>query len=69
MCLPPFLAFSYPALSSLSAAANIHMTDHSPNKLLRSFPALQADQIKRTTLAIIKMIPDDVYGEIVAHAR
>ncbi|KAL2014951.1 hypothetical protein VTK56DRAFT_6732 [Thermocarpiscus australiensis] len=45
------------------------MDSPSPNKLLRSFPALQADQIKRTTLAIIKMIPDDVYAEIVAHAR
>ena len=41
----------------------------SPNKLLRSFPALQADQIKGMTLTIIKMIPDDVYTEIVAHAR
>ncbi|KAK0747908.1 rab-GTPase-TBC domain-containing protein [Apiosordaria backusii] len=45
------------------------MESPSPNKLLRSFPALQADQIKRTTLAIIKMIPDDVYSDIVAHAR
>ncbi|KAK3986689.1 mitotic check point protein BUB2 [Cladorrhinum sp. PSN332] len=45
------------------------MESPSPNKLLRSFPALQADQIKRTTLAIIKMIPDDVYAEIVVHAR
>ncbi|KAK4136775.1 TBC-domain-containing protein [Trichocladium antarcticum] len=45
------------------------MDSPSPNKLLRSFPALQADQIKRTTLAIIKMIPDDVYAEIVVHAR
>ncbi|KAJ2896624.1 hypothetical protein MKZ38_005382 [Zalerion maritima] len=40
-----------------------------PNKVLRSFPSLHADQIKRTTLAIIKMIPDDVYAEIVAHAK
>ncbi|KAK3309564.1 rab-GTPase-TBC domain-containing protein [Chaetomium strumarium] len=45
------------------------MESPSPNKLLRSFPALQADQIKRTTLAIIKMIPNDVYAEIVSHAR
>ncbi|CAP59972.1 uncharacterized protein PODANS_1_2950 [Podospora anserina S mat+] len=45
------------------------MESPSPNKLLRSFPALQADQIKRTTLAIIKMIPDDVYSDIIAHAR
>ncbi|KAL2264392.1 hypothetical protein VTK26DRAFT_4860 [Humicola hyalothermophila] len=45
------------------------MDSPSPIKLLRSFPSLQADQIKRTTLAIIKMIPDDVYDEIVVHAR
>ncbi|KAK5663669.1 hypothetical protein OQA88_4100 [Cercophora sp. LCS_1] len=45
------------------------MESPSPNKLLRSFPALQADQIKAATLTIIKMIPDDVYAEIVAHAR
>ncbi len=47
------------------------LTSHndSPNKLLRSFPALQADQIKAMTLTIIKRIPDDVYAEIVAHAK
>lgn len=41
---------------------------YSPNKLLRSFPTLQADQIKAHALAIIKMIPHDVYDEIVNHA-
>ncbi len=40
----------------------------SPNKLLRSFPTLHADQIKAHALAIIKMIPNDVYEEIVNHA-
>lgn len=40
----------------------------SPNKLLRSFPTLHADQIKAHALAIIKMIPDDVYEEIIRHA-
>jgi len=45
------------------------MESPSPNKLLRSFPALQAEEIKRTTLAIIRMIPDDVYAEIVTHAK
>ncbi|RKU42723.1 hypothetical protein DL546_003913 [Coniochaeta pulveracea] len=45
------------------------MNSPNPNELLRKFPALQADQIKRTTLAIIKMIPDDVYSEIVTHAQ
>ncbi|KXJ95440.1 rab-GTPase-TBC domain-domain-containing protein [Microdochium bolleyi] len=39
-----------------------------PNKLLRSFPPLQAEPIKRTALAIIKMMPDDVYAEITTHA-
>ncbi|KAL0474441.1 rab-GTPase-TBC domain-containing protein [Neurospora intermedia] len=45
------------------------MESPSPNKLLRSFPALQADLIKRTTLTVIRMIPDDVYAEIVVHAK
>ncbi|KAK0618440.1 rab-GTPase-TBC domain-containing protein [Bombardia bombarda] len=45
------------------------MDSPSPNKLLRSFPALQADQIKAATLAIINRIPDDVYADIVAHAK
>jgi hypothetical protein len=49
--------------------ANAKYPRFSPNKLLRSFPALNAEQIKRTTLAIISMIPDDIYEEIVIHAR
>ena len=40
----------------------------SPNKLLRSFPALQADSIKRVTLTIIRKLPSEVYAEIVNHA-
>ncbi|QUC18324.1 uncharacterized protein UV8b_02565 [Ustilaginoidea virens] len=40
----------------------------SPNKVLRSFPPLNADLIKSVTIGIIKKIPDDVYAEIVAHA-
>lgn len=40
----------------------------SPNKLLRSFPALQADAIKRISLTIIRKLPSDVYAEIVNHA-
>lgn len=53
----------------LSSLQTPQTNKFSPNKLLRSFPALQADQIKAATLTIIKMIPDDVYAEIVAHAR
>lgn len=42
---------------------------HSPTKILRSFPTLQADMVKEVTLTLIKKIPDDVYAEIVMHAR
>ncbi|KAG5664241.1 hypothetical protein KAF25_006826 [Fusarium avenaceum] len=40
----------------------------SPNKVLRSFPQLNADLVKTVTIGIIKKIPDDVYAEIVSHA-
>ncbi|KAH6660037.1 TBC domain-containing protein [Truncatella angustata] len=40
----------------------------SPNKLLRSFPALNAEAIKKTALALVNRLPDDVYDEIVRHA-
>ncbi|KAG6040486.1 hypothetical protein E4U41_000429 [Claviceps citrina] len=40
----------------------------SPNKVLRSFPPLNADLIKSVTIGIIKKIPNDVYADIVTHA-
>lgn len=40
----------------------------SPNKVLRSFPSLNAELVKNVTIGIIKKIPDDVYSEIVSHA-
>ncbi|KAI2602011.1 TBC-domain-containing protein [Hypoxylon sp. NC1633] len=82
-CTPPLpevlkhwdFLFAYgPHLNILCIVAQLIMmrnellTSLNPNKLLRSFPALRAEQIKRTALAIINMIPDDVYGEIVKHA-
>ncbi|KAH8675703.1 putative mitotic check point protein [Xylariales sp. PMI_506] len=82
-CTPPLpellrlwdFLFAYgPHLNILCIVAQLIMMRNdllnspSPNKLLRSFPSLQADQIKRTALAIVKMIPDDVYAEIVKHA-
>ncbi|KAI1083301.1 rab-GTPase-TBC domain-containing protein [Whalleya microplaca] len=82
-CTPPLpevlrlwdFLFAYgPHLNILCIVAQLIMMRNellsslSPNKLLRSFPPLQADQIKRTALAIVKMIPDDVYAEIVKHA-
>lgn len=46
-----------------------YTTDNaSPNKVLRSFPQLNADLVKSVTIGIIKKIPDDVYAEIVTHA-
>ncbi|ORY65866.1 putative mitotic check point protein [Pseudomassariella vexata] len=55
-------------VAQLIIMRNDLLSSDSPNKLLRSFPALQAEQIKKSALAIIKMIPDDVYAEIVTHA-
>jgi cell cycle arrest protein BUB2 len=40
----------------------------SPNKLLRSFPQINADLVKSITISIIKKIPDDLYEEIATHA-
>lgn len=82
-CTPPLpevlrlwdFLFAYgPHLNILCIVAQLIMmrsellSSSSPNKLLRSFPTLHADQIKAHALAIIKMIPDDVYEEIVRHA-
>ncbi|XXG93964.1 CDC16 protein [Hypoxylon texense] len=82
-CTPPLpevlrhwdFLFAYgPHLNILCIVAQLVMmrsellTSINPNKLLRSFPALRAEQVKRTALAIIKMIPDDVYADIVKHA-
>ncbi|TRX96774.1 hypothetical protein FHL15_002440 [Xylaria flabelliformis] len=82
-CTPPLpevlrlwdFLFAYgPHLNILCIVAQLIMMRNellgslSPNKLLRSFPTLHADQIKAHALAIIKMIPNDVYEEIVNHA-
>ncbi|KAI1828489.1 rab-GTPase-TBC domain-containing protein [Xylaria intraflava] len=82
-CTPPLpevlrlwdFLFAYgPHLNILCIVAQLIMmrnellSSSSPNKLLRSFPTLQADKIKAHALAIIKMIPDEVYEEIVKHA-
>ncbi|KAI1142709.1 TBC-domain-containing protein [Hypoxylon sp. FL0543] len=81
-CTPPLpevlkhwdFLFAYgPHLNILCIVAQLIMMRNellsiNPNKLLRSFPALRAEMVKRTALAILKMIPDDVYGDIVKHA-
>ncbi|KXH60023.1 TBC domain-containing protein [Colletotrichum salicis] len=45
------------------------MSSPSPNKLLRSFPSLQADKVIERTLWIVERIPDDTYVAIIAHAH
>lgn len=42
---------------------------YSPTKILRSFPPLVAETVIEVTLSIVKKIPDDVFAEIVAHAK
>jgi cell cycle arrest protein BUB2 len=42
---------------------------HSPNKLLRSFPALNAKEIIALTVLIVRRIPEDLYGQLVVHAK
>lgn len=41
----------------------------SPGKLLRSFPNLKAEEVIRTTLVIVRDLPEDVYAEVVRHGR
>jgi cell cycle arrest protein BUB2 len=41
----------------------------SPMKVLRSFPPLNAEQIKIMTVSLVRKIPDSLYNEIVVHAR
>ncbi|OWO98329.1 hypothetical protein B2J93_2291 [Marssonina coronariae] len=45
------------------------LSSPSPTKILRSFPPLKAETIKEVTLTLIKKIPDDVYAEILSHAK
>jgi cell cycle arrest protein BUB2 len=66
---PPILAPS-PFISIFAADERPFADKHrSPTKILRSFPPLQADMVKEVTLTLIKKIPDDVYAEIVDHAK
>jgi cell cycle arrest protein BUB2 len=67
--------FAYgPHLNILCIVAQVLMmkdallASPSPSKLLRSFPALDAQQIIKVTLGIVGKIPEGVYAELVAHA-
>lgn len=41
----------------------------SPGKLLRNFPNLKAEEVIRTTLVIVRDLPEDIYAEVVRHGR
>ncbi|KAK5150988.1 hypothetical protein LTR04_006689 [Oleoguttula sp. CCFEE 6159] len=41
----------------------------SPNQILRSFPPLQAAKIKAIAISFVRKIPEDLYEQIVVHAK
>ncbi|KAK5944316.1 CDC16 protein [Knufia obscura] len=41
----------------------------SPGKLLRNFPNLKAEEVIRTTLVIVRDLPEELYAEVVRHGR
>jgi cell cycle arrest protein BUB2 len=45
------------------------LEEPSPAKMLRSFPNLNADEVIKMTVLIVRELPDDVYRDIVTHAR
>jgi hypothetical protein len=47
-----------------------HLTHHSsPNKILRSFPPLDAKEIIALTVLIVRKIPEPLYAELIDHAK
>ncbi|KAI5451676.1 CDC16 protein [Naganishia albida] len=43
------------------------MVSSSPMKILRIFPPLQASNVISITVALVKDVPEDLYGELVKH--
>ncbi|KAJ5855475.1 uncharacterized protein N7529_009419 [Penicillium soppii] len=83
-CTPPLpevlhlwdFLFAYgPHLNILCIVAQlIRMRDMifespSPNKILRSFPPLDAKEIIALTVLLVRKIPEDLYAEMIAHAK
>ncbi|CAG8957650.1 hypothetical protein HYFRA_00010517 [Hymenoscyphus fraxineus] len=56
-------------VAQLVILRNSILSSPSPTKILRSFPPLVAETIIEVTLSIVKKIPDDVFAEIVSHAK
>lgn len=46
------------------------LQDHpSPAKMLRSFPSLNADEVIKMTLLVVRELPDDLFRDVVTHGR
>ncbi|RKF73325.1 Cell division control protein 16 [Golovinomyces cichoracearum] len=83
-CTPPLpevlrlwdFLFAYGAhLNILCIVAQLVILRHSilvspsPTKILRSMPPLQSEIVKEVTLSLIRKIPDNIYADIVTHAK
>lgn len=53
----------YPAISFLLLTRGYGR----PMKILRIFPPLQASNVISITVALVKDVPEDLYGELVKH--
>ncbi|KAI5282815.1 hypothetical protein KEM54_002550 [Ascosphaera aggregata] len=56
-------------VAQLLRMRDILLASESPNKLLRSFPSLNAREIVTLTTFIVRKIPDGLYAELVDHAK
>lgn len=45
------------------------LTSHSPNQILRNLPGLNARKIIDVAVSFSGQIPEDMYAEIVSHAK
>jgi cell cycle arrest protein BUB2 len=45
------------------------MNEPSPAKMLRSFPNLNADEVIKMTVWIVRELPEDLYRDVVVHGR
>ena len=45
------------------------MSSSSPGKMLRSLPNLESEKVIKMTLVIVRELPEDIYAEVVRHAR
>ncbi|KEQ69288.1 TBC-domain-containing protein [Aureobasidium namibiae CBS 147.97] len=83
-CTPPLpevlqlwdFCFAYgPHLNLLCIVAQLVLirdqllTSPSPNQILRSFPPLQASKIKPMAISFVRKLPEDLYQQVVDHAK